>query len=141
MTEELHILPIADRTEHVKTADCVCGPTLEEHRLGIAYIHHSLDGRETREQTERQKLTDIIASEAFAVDADGKAYFPAGVDLDGLVEAIIADGRKRTWFNSETQCEECDKPAKQVFDARDAGLFPLCLEHFEEACRNWLANG
>lgn len=41
-----------------------------------------------------------------------------------------------SWFSPGVPCEwiGCDDPTTRVFDARDAGLFPYCEKHFEDAC-------
>ena len=52
-----HVVPINDLIEHDSSGgqDCVCGPTTEPVKAeggstGWLVTHHSLDGRELREQ-------------------------------------------------------------------------------------------
>jgi hypothetical protein len=51
-----HVYPLGDSYAHdtALDADCLCGPTIEaveqdEGGMGWVIVHHSLDGRETRE--------------------------------------------------------------------------------------------
>lgn len=51
----LHTYPVGDVIEHELTPDCVCGPEcvpieLDGGGFNWHYRHHSLDGRELREQ-------------------------------------------------------------------------------------------
>ncbi len=52
----VHVFPVNDLIEHdTDSDDCLCGPTTEavhddEGGFGWVVIHHSLDGRELREQ-------------------------------------------------------------------------------------------
>jgi hypothetical protein len=50
----VHVLPIADLTEHQLDDDCPCGPSSEFLKAGDGcdawlHIHHALDGREANE--------------------------------------------------------------------------------------------
>ncbi|WP_213816242.1 hypothetical protein [Glaciihabitans sp. dw_435] len=50
---EVHVVPNRDRVIHAPT-DCICGPTTEacmrpDGSNGWVVVHHSLDGRESRE--------------------------------------------------------------------------------------------
>ncbi|MER7507071.1 hypothetical protein ABTX82_01780 [Streptomyces lavendulae] len=59
MTATLHVLPIGDLVEHTSEDDCLCDPTAqpiesETGSIGWLMIHHSLDGRETRERDQGQ---------------------------------------------------------------------------------------
>lgn len=50
----VHIVPRRDLIVHVLVEDCVCGPSSEyvpntSGPDGWLYVHHSLDGREARE--------------------------------------------------------------------------------------------
>jgi hypothetical protein len=52
----VHVEPVADLVTHDCTGgalcECVCGPDIEfVENGGILVIHHSLDGRETKETT------------------------------------------------------------------------------------------
>lgn len=54
-TGDVHIVPVGDLIEHTET-DCICGPRTEavfrdDGSNGWIVVHHSLDGRETRERT------------------------------------------------------------------------------------------
>ena len=56
----LHVIPVGDLTAHTDD-DCPCGPRTdpvrrEDGSMGWVVVHHSLDGRETREPT-RQETT------------------------------------------------------------------------------------
>jgi hypothetical protein len=49
------VLPVDDLIEHAESDDCLCGPAFEPVEIqggGIGWIrvHHSLDGRELKEQ-------------------------------------------------------------------------------------------
>lgn len=50
----VHVLPVDDLICHEDSVECVCGPTLEwiegEDGDGWVVLHHSLDGRELREE-------------------------------------------------------------------------------------------
>lgn len=51
----VHALPLDDLTTHDLADDCLCGPTdhpvnMPGGRVGYVTTHHSLDGREAREQ-------------------------------------------------------------------------------------------
>jgi hypothetical protein len=53
--EAIHIEPINDLIEHLDS-DCPCGPTDEpverdDGSMGWLVIHHSLDGRESKEMS------------------------------------------------------------------------------------------
>ncbi len=56
MSAPVHTYPLSDLVEHELEGDgCVCGPTLipverEDGSIGWLVVHHSLDGREQREQ-------------------------------------------------------------------------------------------
>lgn len=56
-TTERHVIPDGDLIEHdTHHDDCLCGPAVERVERddggdGWLYIHHSLDGREAKEQT------------------------------------------------------------------------------------------
>jgi hypothetical protein len=59
MSNVRHTYPLGDLIEHDTSGpDCVCGPAVELVRnddgtdAGWLYIHHSLDGREKREQAQ-----------------------------------------------------------------------------------------
>lgn len=51
----MHVYPTGDLIDHdTNTDECVCGPTpdpvfREDGSCGWVLIHHSLDGRETKE--------------------------------------------------------------------------------------------
>jgi len=51
----VHTYPVADLVEHdTDGGDCICGPTTEpiernDGSIGWHVLHHSLDGRESRE--------------------------------------------------------------------------------------------
>jgi hypothetical protein len=55
----IHVLPVGDVVEHETTSDCICGPdveyidpeTGETYPSGPLVVHHSLDGREEREES------------------------------------------------------------------------------------------
>lgn len=55
----VHVLPVRDVIEHQESQDCICGPRVEwiDQDTGLAYpngpvvVHHSLDGREAKEQS------------------------------------------------------------------------------------------
>lgn len=52
----VHVLPVGDLIEHGDVGDdCPCGPTIEpveapDGFIGWLVTHHSLDGREQREE-------------------------------------------------------------------------------------------
>lgn len=46
----LHVVPTADLIGHTISEDCVCIPTCTYVDDGWFYTHHSLDGRELREE-------------------------------------------------------------------------------------------
>lgn len=56
--EVLHVLPAGDVIQHVTSGDCLCGPSMRfvtapdspSVTYGWIYVHHSLDGRESREE-------------------------------------------------------------------------------------------
>ena len=56
MGQAVHVYPSRDLVEHdTDNDDCVCIPTIEavpgdDGSFGWLHIHHSLDGREAREQ-------------------------------------------------------------------------------------------
>ncbi|MFD6094706.1 hypothetical protein ACFVWN_01285 [Nocardiopsis flavescens] len=57
MPDAVHVMPVGDLVEHDNSgeADCLCGPATEPvHRpdgsVGWVIVHHSLDGREQREE-------------------------------------------------------------------------------------------
>lgn len=64
MAEPLHVIPINDLIDHdTDSEDCVCGPEVEpvEREDGsFAYliVHHSLDGRESRETASSGEVKD-----------------------------------------------------------------------------------
>jgi hypothetical protein len=49
---EAHVRPVDDVIEHDFSADCICGPRLEQtdEGDGVVVVHHSLDGREEHEE-------------------------------------------------------------------------------------------
>jgi hypothetical protein len=49
---DVHVVPIADLREHVKTLACWCAPRLERVDRSTCYVvvHHALDGRELVEE-------------------------------------------------------------------------------------------
>jgi hypothetical protein len=55
MSDTLHVVPVGDLVEHDTDGDeCVCGATVEpverdDGSVGWVVRHHSLDGRELRE--------------------------------------------------------------------------------------------
>jgi hypothetical protein len=53
MSGPVHVVPVSDDVMHNPDEDCVCGPALErvdtDHGDEWLFVHHSLDGRETRE--------------------------------------------------------------------------------------------
>lgn len=54
MSNEAHVMPLADAVGHTPTDDCCCGPRCEpverqSGTMGWLYVHHSLDGREAGE--------------------------------------------------------------------------------------------
>lgn len=54
MIETRHVMPVNDLVYHEDSEDCICGPECElvereDGSMGCLYMHHSLDGRETRE--------------------------------------------------------------------------------------------
>ena len=55
--EQIHVYPENDRIQHdTETHTCICGPALEIQPNGDQIIvHHSLDGRETKEPDWRYK--------------------------------------------------------------------------------------
>ncbi len=58
MAVSIHVVPVNDLIEH-SDDDCVCGPdyeyvnpeTGETYPSGPVVVHHSLDGRETEEES------------------------------------------------------------------------------------------
>ena len=51
VVSELHVVPTNDLIEHETVGDdCACGPRVEFVPGGPVIVHHSLDGRELREQ-------------------------------------------------------------------------------------------
>jgi len=60
MSDTAHVFPVGDLIEHdtdTTEADCACGPTTrpttrDDGSIGWVITHHSLDGRERREQEE-----------------------------------------------------------------------------------------
>jgi hypothetical protein len=60
----VHVYPTGDHIEHVisETEDCPCGPRTEaikrnDGSVGWLHVHHSLDGRELKEQAdERERI-------------------------------------------------------------------------------------
>lgn len=48
--DELHVVPVNDLVGHEDDEDCVCGPDTTFVEGGKVITHHSLDGREEREQ-------------------------------------------------------------------------------------------
>lgn len=48
--DELHVVPVNDLVGHEDGEDCVCGPDTTFVEGGKVITHHSLDGREEREQ-------------------------------------------------------------------------------------------
>lgn len=57
MSDALHVTPVGDLIDHDTDGDdCPCGPRTnpvqcEDGSMGWVVVHHSLDGRETRETT------------------------------------------------------------------------------------------
>lgn len=49
-SRKYHIVPVGDLVEHEVNEDCVCSPTPKFVEGGMLFLHHSLDGREAREQ-------------------------------------------------------------------------------------------
>ena len=52
MTDDLHIHPMIDVIAHEMTDACPCGPTAQPVKRedgSVAWLHHSLDGREQHE--------------------------------------------------------------------------------------------
>lgn len=54
-SELIHVVPLNDLVEHDTQSECVCGPRVEvakrdDGSVGWLYVHHSLDGRELREE-------------------------------------------------------------------------------------------
>jgi len=45
VTEDKHVIPVADRVVHNEATDCWCHPTYDE---GV-WVHHSTDRREAEE--------------------------------------------------------------------------------------------
>lgn len=60
MSEAFHVVPVNDLVEHdtnTSEADCICGPEIEavetdQGGINWMIVHHSLDGREHREEQE-----------------------------------------------------------------------------------------
>jgi len=54
MSGPIHIVPVSDDVRHDLDEDCVCGPAVErvdtDHGDEWLCVHHSFDGRETREE-------------------------------------------------------------------------------------------
>jgi len=53
--ELIHVTPNGDLVVHELDEDCVCGPRVDpveraDGSIGWIHTHHSLDGRESREQ-------------------------------------------------------------------------------------------
>lgn len=52
--DSIHVVPMRDDITHEQSDECVCGPRNEAHAqpdgsVRFVVIHHSLDGRESRE--------------------------------------------------------------------------------------------
>lgn len=52
---DYHAVPADDLIEHEDSEDCACQPTAEavkrdDGSIGWLYVHHSLDGRELKEE-------------------------------------------------------------------------------------------
>jgi hypothetical protein len=47
---ELHVTPTSDQIEHTLDDACPCGPRTEFVDGGVVVTHHSLDGRESKDQ-------------------------------------------------------------------------------------------
>lgn len=48
--DDVHVVPVADTIDHVKTDDCACEPTVEpvkrkDGSIGWVYTHNAQDGR------------------------------------------------------------------------------------------------
>lgn len=55
MSDQVHVVPLADVVSHDDSEDCACGPTSEpvkreDGSVGWVVIHHSLDDRERVER-------------------------------------------------------------------------------------------
>lgn len=44
-----HVTPVDDIKEHEESADCPCGPEVEEYTNGRVIVHNAWDGREAVE--------------------------------------------------------------------------------------------
>lgn len=52
--ETMHVLPINDLREHVRSMTCPCQPYKEMVKAGWMIVHNAFDGREFNEQAEQE---------------------------------------------------------------------------------------
>lgn len=50
MNPDIHVLPVHDLREHVKSRDCWCAPDLQRESGTVIVVHRSADGRELIER-------------------------------------------------------------------------------------------
>ena len=58
--------PVNDLMSHEESEDCVCGPDVHFEAGGKVVVHHSLDGRENRENVAVEYGKTALALTGFA---------------------------------------------------------------------------